>query len=889
MAIRIAEVRREVPQFEGQTTPHLIGNVNNWVKTSINIQCYSLFQSSLTTPIEVSCNSAGSTRVKLLNGTWKDEGFAVGDEVYGDLKLTDLSPGSTQETRNWNNGPTAQIIWISPDGTIAEFDDGINGDGSGLDYLGENKIFPTSRQEDYQTGWDKAYFYKSQAWDAMEFFHNLIPNNEKDGKSLSSIIDGSQTRFSFNGLDASVSTQFDMTQLGFKSGQAIKSVKVKAIPNGGDPSGIYNIPGTPLPDIDGNPTDQLVQPGQVISVFIVEIIHKIVGIEEDLTNLDNNEAPEWFFDNNALGDNFLIKCYPQYSNQNIYVASSMDATLTKVDGNTGWKGENYNGRPTPYSIDSVEYFNVLGTQIASLDYGNESIVNIVINNPNHTSDYIYTLDFQYLPNNSDQYKNNPYSYLQNTFQNSPVINNDFDGVDVTGLFKEGGPVPLATGQTHPDGGRMDFKTIQVTDIGGGQVLLSFRTNPNNEFFSYFDDQPTDNRRFVITVGVNNPNDTPEDSDSTTLEVHGDMNYVPIPAGQYPGMTNLYNELPVSPSLNGATTCIAFPEDLWLAQTRFTINPSLGITVKKMKPTIELFNTVTGLYFDLDSVEVNLQNQPIDGLGIQQINHNGTRGFLTIAAHDKNWMNILRVPSDDVPPEYAYLMQFGFRIRYEDWILNSNIPGDFFDSNELNNGFNNFWTWLQQGDWVIRYTVYTTIDRAGEEVLYANSYPIELNNYFEVLPITPECRHYNNADNSSLFIGVDGDGEDVNSILGTGITRIEQDYQLDVGVFPVSGIYAECNLEVYHGGGYKSMWTLSTEYQGETTNPLKPTGNNGVFLELVLVAPDRLRAICLLDPSFLTGASVNFKVSGRIGCSTGNKLPLLPPSGLYSDHYNNKYL
>lgn len=893
MPVRIAQVDREVPQFMGQSTPHLIGNVNNWVKTRVLIQCYSLFESSLTESIEVSSSTAGRTRVKLLNGKWQDEGFSVGDQVYVALLLTDLAPGSSQVTRIWNGGPTAQLIWISPDGTIAEFDDSINGDGAGLAYLGDNKIFPTTRVVDFQSGWDKVYFYKDQVWDAIEVFHNLIPNSEKDGKSLSSIIDGSETRFSYDALTTSNNVPFDMTQLGFKSGQAIKHVNVRALPNffpgQFNPTGRYNIPGSQLPNIDNILTDQVVQPGQVISVYVIEIIHKIVGVEEDITNITDNEAPQWFFDNEALGDNFLFKLYPQYSNQNIFVASSMDSTLTKVDGNTGWDKENYNGRPTPYSIESVEYLNILGTPLQDLDYGNETRVNILINNPNHTPSFIYTLDYQYLPNLSEQYKNNEYSYANNTFQLTPLYWNTFTGMDPRGLYQEGQFIVQEFGLTHPDGGQLELRELQVLPQGGGQVLITFKLLPNNNFFSYFDDRAEDNRRFLISVGVNNSADTPEESDSTMLFISGNMRFQPVPVGPYPGMTNLFNELPVDPDTSGAATAIAFPEDLWLANTRFTINPTDGITFKSIKPTIELYNTVTGEYIEVDSVNINLQNQPVDGMGVQQINYLGSRGFLTIGAHDKNFMNVIRVPLDDVPPNYAYWMQFGFRIRYEDWIENGLVPADFYDANELNNGFNNYWTWLQQNNWVIRYTVYSTVDRVGTQSVFANSFPIELNDYFEILDITPECRHYNNDTGASLYQGIDAEGEDCNAILNNALTLVEQDYVLNTGTFPTSGIYAETNLEVFQGGGYKSIRTLSTEYEGETTNPLKPTGNNGVFLELILVAPDRLRARCLIDPSLLTGASTDYKISGRIGCKTGNKLPSLPPEGLYNEQYNNKYL
>jgi len=197
--------------------------------------------------------------------------------------------------------------------------------------------------------------------------------------------------------------------------------------------------------------------------------------------------------------------------------------------------------------------------------------------------------------------------------------------------------------------------------------------------------------------------------------------------------------------------------------------------------------------------------------------------------------------------------------------------------------------LQQGDWSPRYAVLSTVDQLGTVLTYKNAYPIVIKDYFEQgLDAYTEIRHYNNTTNASLYNGVI-DGLDDNNIVDNDLTRVEIDYVLNSGVFPADGIYAEVNFEVFEGGGYKTMFTISTEYDPLQNNPLKGTGNNGLRLELVSVAADRIRSICLIDSSFISGSATKYKVSGRIGCSEGNILPPIPTGTPYNSKYNTKYL
>jgi len=898
MPIKINQIKRETPKFLGQDTPHLIGNVNDWIKTTINIQCSYKIQTSQSIFLNVSSTSINFTVLELLGqGTFKDEGMSINDAVDLNVFIEDSAPANAGNVvdrsffRSEHGGADALITWMSPDGKTIHVDDHIN-NWDDTDFIGANRMFQTQRVENNQTGWLRAIVFKERPFDSIEVFYNMNSNAEKQSNSLFSLIDGSTTRFSYNNLNGNDSSQFGLTQFGFKSGGAIKSIKVQAIPNATTPNfnGAYFKGGGNLPNIDGTLSNQIPQFGDFITVFNVEIIHKIIGIEEDITDLENLDQPEWFLDANALGDNFLFKLYPQFSNQNIFVKSDMDSTLTSVNANTGWFDENYNARPTDITINRTEFFNIVGTPISVLDFGNETRVDIYVNTSIPIADARYTLSFEYRPNNETQYKSNAFSNVSNTISNTPLQNNSFNGVDLTGIFKTGVFYPTNIGNTHSSGARMDLNQVQITDEGGGVHKITFVSKPNNEFFAYLDGLAEDNRRYFISVGCTDINDAIEISNSTEVLANTDvMDFVPVPIGEWTLMSNLFNELPVPPNQVGATSYVGFVEDLILCQTRFQMDIAGGITFDKINPAIEIYNNVTGQVVPIDSVEIDLTNQIIDGLGIQQININGLRGFQVGTTNDKNFMNVYRLPNEDVGSVKAYMMQFGTRIRYEDWILNNDIPTDFFDALEQHDGLNNNWYTKQNTDWSLKYSVLSTVNRLGSVAVYKNSYPIEIKDYFQNgLDLYTEIRHYRESDNTSLFNGVI-DGLDNNTILANAITKVEIDYILNVGIYPLGGIYAECNLEIFEGGGWKSIGTISTEYDPKTNSALIGNGNNGLRLELVSVSPTDIRSICFIDPQFLLGSATKYKVSGRIGCSTGNKLPNLPTGTPYNNKYNSKYL
>ena len=142
---------------------------------------------------------------------------------------------------------------------------------------------------------------------------------------------------------------------------------------------------------------------------------------------------------------------------------------------------------------------------------------------------------------------------------------------------------------------------------------------------------------------------------------------------------------------------------------------------------------------------------------------------------------MRVPTDDVAPLYAYEFRYPIRLRYEDWIANANIPSALVDVAEQNDGLNNDWAWLQQGNWNVYLSIYSNTTRLGETALYKNSFPIQVMDYFEQgLDAYQEFRAYDYVLGNPLYLGVDSDGIDNNAILENGITKYEIDTILNTG-------------------------------------------------------------------------------------------------------------
>lgn len=885
MPVVVSQTRRLNPYFNslfpgGVEPDWLIGGISDYQKTELLVRVGQYVVSSGNAPITIDCpEGATQSEIGLFDGTWTDQGIGLDDSITVKILVQDKSAAASFLTNTYN----VTVLGISSDKKKILVNAAIKNFNN--DNVGSGAIFgSTPRQENFQEGYVRAWVVKDPEVTALEFEYNMLSNFDKDSNSMASIIEGSTNRFSINGIDPGTSAILDLVQEGYKSGGAIKWVKVEAIPNGGDPNGYYQS-GDNVPDLDGSSTAYNVPLHLKESLFRVEIISMIWGLEQDIDNFDTNTPPEWFNDDNALTDNFTLRFYNNYTDTNSFLTNDLNNPSTQKNATTGWQGENYNGRPTPYTLVSTNHYNILGTPVSFIDFGNETKTDIVINNPNHSSSTRYGISIFHLPNELDQNLN---SYLNNTFANTPIYYNDFSGTDSTGFFTQFGTYSTVNGFEGADGQRIDLSQIDVTDLGSYNIQISFRTTPNTQYFDYFDQQPEDDRRLLVLINVQDW-DRQQDTNRATKIVgaYGEMIFNPIPIGEYPYMSNTFLELPLDPDTTGATELIGFVEDLWMAKTKFQIDLASGIVFNSIIPTVELINSVTGQVVELERVEIDLTSQPTDGTGIQQFNITQPGRFITSSTNDKNILQVQRIPLDDVPPFYHYEMRFPLRIRYEDWIENPNIPNDLVDILEANNGLNNDWYWLQQNNWELKLSVYSNVSRLGEPGLYKNVYPMLVKDYFQGLDAYQEYRAYDSLGNP-LYQGVNSNGIDINAIKENELTTFEADTILNTGVYPASGIYAYVDIQVDQGSGYKSVRTLSTVYEGEPSDPLKPTGENLNLLYLVLVNPTTLRARFLVEESLLA-SGFEFRITKRIGCSTGNKLPILPDGSPYNEKYNNKYL
>ena len=303
---------------------------------------------------------------------------------------------------------------------------------------------------------------------------------------------------------------------------------------------------------------------------------------------------------------------------------------------------------------------------------------------------------------------------------------------------------------------------------------------------------------------------------------------------------------------------------------------------------EVLNTLTGADYTLENISKNAYLFPADANGIQQINIDDTRGFKLVAGNNKNWVKIKRESSLDAGNEVGYKCFFATKIRWEDWIVRSGVPVEFFNGSLPNNGYHNNWLdYLRNSpNHKVNFFVEITVIENGELKRHKNTFDLSFNGYDENLNIQTEHRYLRHSDNTLLNIGTDpSTGKPLGVILNNEPTRIEIIYTNLAGDFDFVKTYAVTSLEVDKGAGEMEYRQLSSVWLSEGDNPLIPLAGQ-TKLKLELLAPNVIKTSCLVDPTLLEQVE-RYKITGRIGCFKEGENQE-PPFGLYEERYEEVY-
>ena len=237
---------------------------------------------------------------------------------------------------------------------------------------------------------------------------------------------------------------------------------------------------------------------------------------------------------------------------------------------------------------------------------------------------------------------------------------------------------------------------------------------------------------------------------------------------------------------------------------------------------------------------------------------------------------------------GYLAYFGTKIRWEDWILNTDAPSEFFDATKLNDGYNNDWVgYLTTNGWDIRFFSEIVATESDDLILYENDWKFSFADYDENALVLVGHKYFRDSDDTLLNIGADPDtGKPLGVILNDEETRIEIDFTIqDIGTWDLPNTYAVTTIEIDFGAGRFEQRQLSSVWGSESDNPLKPlTGETKLKMEIDGTSKI-LTTSCVVDPELLAGAE-RYRITGRVGCFDTSGAPFVP--GLYEFRYEDIY-
>ncbi len=610
-------------------------------------------------------------------------------------------------------------------------------------------------------------------------------------------------------------------------------------------------------------------------LYEVEFYYMISSIFEDISNFEDPiTPPSYVFDAKSLTDNFKIIAFPEVNNPNISIENDMNNT--KQLGNTGWFDENFNGLENDFNVESVQYFDLSGNPIDQIDHTQPTKVRIEVSGvPNITNQTECGFGFSWVPINEEDYKYKELPFHKNIFVSS---GGNFPS------FHVGSTYPFSYNGFGYDNIQMRSENPKFIE-SSGNIIFECVFRPTIEFTSFFDSKDINNRNYIVWLSLADQSLVTNLSDRVSLLcAFNQMEQTIPPAGIYENIENVFFEHGEDPSFPGVFEYNGFIEDDILCQLPFRIDISQNLTFRKMTFGVQARKTTTGETYTLQTYPVDLLSFPTDSNNVQQFDFDSIRGFKLVEGNNKNWVKIERDELGDVGSSKKYNAYYALKIRWEDWLSRAGVPSDFFDSTQLNNGFNNDWFhYINTTDYEIDFFVLIDVNRNGLLQQHKNVWKFNFLDYDSNILIDKEMRSYKQSDNTETTqFPVDGFPE---LVILNEMTRIEIDFTRNDGsTWDITQSYSVVTLEIYKGSGQFEQRQLSSVWLSEPDNPLKPiSGQDKLFLSLHN-SDETLRATCLVDPSFLEDVS-RYKITGRVGCFDGG---FSPNGGLYEPLYESLY-
>jgi len=587
-----------------------------------------------------------------------------------------------------------------------------------------------------------------------------------------------------------------------------------------------------------------------------------------ITNMTNIDAPASVKGIESTTDNFLIEGLPVYNNPNVRIIN--DVKLTQQKGNVGWFDENFNQLPNPFTFTPVVYTNAAGDLVNQLDYANPVTVTTTISGVNNISGASRCqYGFAYYPLDEDDFKKNNYPFHENykisTGGQANVLGDTFA---VSPTIHAG----LRSGYSH-DGATMDAQDISFVQ-SGNDIIFTATFVPNSAFTAFMTTKSDEERKYCLWVSVGDQAPATNLGDRVSLRLDfNTLQTAPVLIGEWDGMEISFTDHPQvytdTPVLCGNSMYV---EDDFLAKIAFQIDtdtdPTIPIPTAISYGFLVQRNTDEFQYV-LDNTTIDLTPYPDP----TQYNYDASQNFKLGAGNDKNWIKVDHNAAADTGTLKGVLGWYGFKIRWEDWLTRLNVPTDFYDNTQPNNGLNNDWYhYFSVLGWTIQFFVNVDARLDGNTVRYQNLRNLTLLDYDNNSTISTSIKWY--RDNAGVkgtqLIG----GTDPISGLPLGVLIKGEDVWYDIeytstGTPWANQAYVDANvygtncLEVDGGAGQKQFRQLSSVHLPEQDNPIIPIPS-GTLATVTWISTSQIRVEARINTNKLLNAT-RFKSSGRIGC------------------------
>ena len=810
MPVRILSRSSESPLQVSAARPFLEGNVGDYINTEIEVEVQASF---ITGGLEQLFFNTDNTILNL-TGNWIDYGFAVGDTIVGTLEITTLP--STVKTYTAN---TVVITAIS--GNLLTYSGNFE-TSAPVDLFTDHPYFITFPSANSLYSFNFANLHVVKDFTQVEFTYCEILNTLVFSPTLNSLLDGSQTKFSASGLDASVTSPTTMTAFAPKSGSNIISIT-----------------------IEGDGTDPATNEGK--NTYILRMVHTIGGVYQSPLTL-----PSWYNGTECLSDTYQFK----FTSGLVQISSSLEDVNVQVSGNTGWFNEILNGGANPYTISGLTYKNSLGALVDSIQLDAATTINFTITGSGFNStDTKFNFGLVSTPSDRTSYANNGFTDLANLVANTLGIGQVYSH-SATPI------VATVTGYTAPFGGTIDVTSRHFEVVSASQIDVEIIVSPDSLVRTYIESFLSGDKTFGfwVTVVPDNTTTTNTRINLLTTDQFMEVETVVQPiktdslAKIYPREKDYYTD-PTTASDNKLVT-----EDDAHAAIRFT-QPTNSV-ISQVTMGIELYIISTGAAIHtLDSTTINTAASPISVDGTQEINSITNRPFITYADGNKNkQITLRRLTSLDVSTNRGYEFIYPFRMRWEWWLANPTLPTAFYSITQPLNNLNNEWFTKLAGIVGLRYFMETI----QNGITTKNTINLGLVNYRNDIRFTRFIGVYED----SLYVNSLYVQDETNKYTGRGYELI--DNQLNYVVCRLSQgsntfasyEYAEVTIEVEDGSGFTTQWKIRTDEDPTANNPLRPISGETRLKADITTDPDFFYLFCNIDPNKLPTNAVNYKITAE---------------------------